>query len=182
MATVNHNYCFSVPTATRRRLKPRLCAEDTRKTVKRCKGSGGSRNASVLRPTPGVTKCLITIGAPMRAELTPCFHCRFAISAHMSAVDSLWPRSEMTEQDAGILRIFLLVTQLVPHGAAAAGQVHIQHDARVERTDWRQTGGGGGGQYQSSCSAAAAVGACVKERTPNIHGAKCWCSSLQLRG
>lgn len=47
---------------------------------------------------------------------------------------SVWhalPRNEMTEQDAGILRIFLLITQLTPHGAAAVGQVHIQHETEI---------------------------------------------------
>lgn len=67
----------------------------------------------------------------------------------------------MTVQDAGILRIFLLIRQLTPHGAAADGQVHIQHDTRGGKTGWRQTGE----QYQSSPSAAAVMGACVKERT-----------------
>lgn len=47
----------------------------------------------------------------------------------------------MTEQDAGILRIFLLMRQLTPRGAAADGQVHIQHDTREEKnrleTNWR---------------------------------------------
>lgn len=49
---------------------------------------------------------------------------------------SVWhalPRNEMTVQDAGILRIFLLIRQLTPHGAAADGQVHIQHDTRREK-------------------------------------------------
>lgn len=113
---------------------------------------------------PGVTDYLIATGAPVRAELTPRFHCRFAISAHMSAVDSLLPRSEMTERDAGVLRIVPPRHAISParRGAAADGQVHIQHDIpeRRRRTGWRQN--------QSSCSAAAAVGARVKERTPNV--------------
>lgn len=49
---------------------------------------------------------------------------------------SVWhalPRNEMTEQFAGILRIFLLITQLTPHGAAAAGQVHIQHETEKNK-------------------------------------------------
>lgn len=81
---------------------------------------------------------------------------------------SVWhalPRNEMTEQDAGILRIFLLITQLTPHGAAVAGQVHIQHE--TEQKEKRKTEKKTAEQYQAGSTAAPVIGACVKE--PNIH-------------
>lgn len=99
MATVNHNYCFSVPTAAQRNTEAFKAAIVRRKhtvdggemmqrmAVKTCRC--WLRILTLLLSTPGVTKYLITIGAPIWAELTPCIHYRFAISAHMSAFDTL---------------------------------------------------------------------------------------------
>lgn len=71
----------------------------------------------------------------------------------------------MTEQDAGILRIFLLITQLTPHGAAAVGQVHIQHETEIHFENKTAE------QYQAGSTAAPRICACVK-RAKHPHGAK----------